>query len=313
MHVRHSLELPVDLIGLAKKYGTLRFIDIPCQIDGITANLKVPGTKPTILVNKTRPKKRQRFTLAHEIGHVVIPWHMGTIFDITDAGVPDGAIDYWDMEAEANAFATELLMPSSWMLGLLENFNNPAEINEKMAYEANVSAIAATLRLKTFLPPGYIFVVYTSDGKIAYSGRTEGTHASPPARGEDQRAKEQYGYAQDFYEFHSGQEHYLWIEFPSEVNITLDTKRKWRDVLDEILDDVTDSEEQKRTYKQQVNGVLGYANGVVRRGDYNERSLCSACIQRFNGKEHLKPITSHLKFEEFLSAKIRDLIDKAGR
>ncbi len=313
MRSRHSLTLPVDLSGLARKYGRLRFVDIPFEIDGITKNLKVSGLQPTILVNKNRPKTRQRFTLAHEIGHVIIPWHMGTIFDITDTNTRAGAIDYWDMEAEANAFATELLMPSDWVAKLQIDFDDPANITERIAHDAEVSLIAATLRLRAFLPPGYIFVVYGSDGNIAYSGRSDGTLASPPSRGEKGRVDEHYKYASAFYEFSFGSERYLWVELPAEVNLDATSNRDWRAVLNEILDDVPGGADEKTKYKQQLNGVFGYANGVVRRGNYNERSLCSACIQRLAGNERLRPITSHPKFPEFLASKVQDLIEKAKR
>jgi Zn-dependent peptidase ImmA (M78 family)/transcriptional regulator with XRE-family HTH domain len=53
-----------------------------------------PGLPPVFFVNQDIPADRQRLTLCHELGHLVLH----------DAPVPE-------MEAEANAFAGEFLMP----------------------------------------------------------------------------------------------------------------------------------------------------------------------------------------------------------
>ncbi|MGO4741559.1 ImmA/IrrE family metallo-endopeptidase [Bosea sp. 2KB_26] len=62
-------------------------------VDGVT--LTVPGTPPCIFLNRRQPADRQRFTLAHELGHIVM--HR----------VPSP-----EMEEEANTFAASLLMPA---------------------------------------------------------------------------------------------------------------------------------------------------------------------------------------------------------
>lgn len=62
-------------------------------IDGIT--LSIPGLPPCIFLNRNRPADRKRFTLAHELGHLVMH-----------------TIPSPDMENEANLFASCLLMPA---------------------------------------------------------------------------------------------------------------------------------------------------------------------------------------------------------
>ncbi len=311
MHEKLSLNIPVDVVKLAKQYGNLKYADIPFDIDGVAANLKKPGITPTIIVNKNRPKTRQRFTIAHEIGHVIIPWHMGTIFDITNVANPDGAIDYWEMEAEANAFATELLMPTSWIKTLIQNSHDIANLNECIAKKAEVSIIAATLRLRSVLPAGYIFIVYDATGNVSYSGRSDGTYATAPQRGLNKALVDKYEYAKEVYEFHSGREHYIWIKIPSEIELESTHQGDWREILEEIVTEISGTKEQKTKYKQQLNGVLGYANGVICKGDYNEKSLCSICIQRLAGNDELSALTNHSKFNDFLSSKVRDLVKKA--
>lgn len=296
---------------IANEYADLKYIPIPFEIDGVSANLKRPGIRPSIIVNNERPKKRQRFTLAHEIGHVLIPWHMGTIFDITD-GTSSSGIDYWDMEAEANAFATELLMPSTWIRDLLSSNENIAQLNEEIMNQAAVSAVAATLRLRSVLPPGYVFIVKNNDGVVTYSGRSEGTHASTASVGEYCDIENDYIHAQNIFWFETDWEECTWIKMPDAMPLPSMEYRPWRDVLEEILDNITDDIEKRNKLRNQLNGVLGYANGVVKQGEFCEETLFSACMQRLASKTHLKELTDQPIFSEFLISKIKDLISKTN-
>lgn len=63
------------------------------SVDGVTQ--RAPGLPPCVFINRNMPADRQRFTLAHEIGHIVM--HR----------VPTPG-----MEQEANDFASALLMPA---------------------------------------------------------------------------------------------------------------------------------------------------------------------------------------------------------
>lgn len=63
------------------------------SVDGLT--VRTPDMPPCIFLNRNQPADRQRFTLAHELGHLVMHRH------------PSPA-----MEDEANAFAAALLMPA---------------------------------------------------------------------------------------------------------------------------------------------------------------------------------------------------------
>ncbi|MEC8124176.1 MAG: XRE family transcriptional regulator [Pseudomonadota bacterium] len=64
------------------------------SVDGVT--MRSPDLPPCIFLNKSLPGCRQRFTLAHELGHIIM--HR----------IPTGE----DMETEANKFASSLLMPA---------------------------------------------------------------------------------------------------------------------------------------------------------------------------------------------------------
>ncbi|MBU8541765.1 ImmA/IrrE family metallo-endopeptidase [Falsiroseomonas tokyonensis] len=75
----------------------------------------------TILVNKAAGWRRRRFTIAHELGHFLLPWHTprnGEAFrcskkDMAVFRTQPGGDRYVEMEAQANRFAAGVLMPSA--------------------------------------------------------------------------------------------------------------------------------------------------------------------------------------------------------
>ncbi len=177
---KYGLNPPIDIFNLTKKYANIEILTIPFEVDGISTNLKVPGKKPLILLNEKQSINRKRFTLAHELGHILIPWYIGTIIDVTNGLYLD---KYYSLfESEANRFASELLMPSIWLKSLIEKYVSPDYISIEMAKIAEVSPIAATIRLIQFLEPGYIFSVTDYQGKVLFSGRSQGTIANKPER-----------------------------------------------------------------------------------------------------------------------------------
>jgi Zn-dependent peptidase ImmA (M78 family)/transcriptional regulator with XRE-family HTH domain len=68
--------------------------DMDCaKIDGVS--YRIPGLPPLIFLNKNQPADRLRFSLAHELGHLVMHRYPSP-----------------SMEQEANQFASALLMPA---------------------------------------------------------------------------------------------------------------------------------------------------------------------------------------------------------
>jgi Zn-dependent peptidase ImmA (M78 family) len=70
-------------------------------VDGVT--FSAPGLPPLIVLNQEQPADRMRFTLAHELGHLVM-----------HRGQPTK-----EMEDEANLFASAFLMPARDIRGAL--------------------------------------------------------------------------------------------------------------------------------------------------------------------------------------------------
>ncbi len=173
---KHALNVPFNLDALVKQYATVLYKYIPFDgVDGICLHLKTAGKIPTIIVNQNTPYTRQKFTLAHELGHIIIPWHYGSIIDETDEANHNSNIAYWEVEREANRFASELLMPFHWILTLYEKNRDPHFLHSQISLQCGVSDVAAGIRLDKFIfeieqslmPREWISHLYSSLGDVA--------------------------------------------------------------------------------------------------------------------------------------------------
>jgi len=115
-----------------------------------------PGGGGIIGVNSEHAKTRQRFTIAHELGHLLL--HNDEEFHIDEKRplarrdeVSSQAVDW--REIEANQFAAELLMPKNLVFesvtALVEEDDDVSieEAIEKLARAYQVSQLAMTHRL----------------------------------------------------------------------------------------------------------------------------------------------------------------------
>ena len=154
---RHNLSPPVDVRALAEHYADIQVDNIPVNCDAIAIHSPVGSARPLIILDATRGRNqgRQRFTLSHEIGHIVIPWHAGTVAcHVDEATVRVDEEHYW-IEAEANVFASELLMPTSWVDAVINSSTSLENLVTWVVNGANVSHAAARIKLLDRLPRGY--------------------------------------------------------------------------------------------------------------------------------------------------------------
>lgn len=305
---KYGLEPPINVEKLVSERAKLVFATIPVRgVDGVCLNLKSFGKEQTVIVNAENPKSRQRFTLAHELGHILIPWHTGSVVDHLDPEERGGIEDYWSMEQEANDFAAELLMPSNWLQDTFGETENLARLHRRVARECDVSLHSAAIRLVNILPKNIVYAV-ARDGVVEFAGRSEGTlaNAMPYDRPFNTDA---YDYAESHYTAtYAGREVHWW-KLPQRISIRDADDRDWRTILDEIVDDLGLAEEDERGFKSSVNGVVAYANSVAKRSaDYSVSTVMAACIQRFKDREDLKNFTRHPAFESFIVKKAEALV-----
>lgn len=142
---RATTEFPVRLGSLAEALGVKVFkATLPAGVSGEISRDKQGNY--IIRINRHEAPRRQRFTLAHEIGHLLL--HKDFIGD----GIVDDALYRSrlsnNLEFEANRMAADLLMPRSEVekLSKLEDEDDQAFIDRVSDYFA-VSPQAAQIRL----------------------------------------------------------------------------------------------------------------------------------------------------------------------
>lgn len=115
-----------------------------------------------VYIRKEHPKNRQRFTLAHEIGHIVS--YQAHSFSFDKLSCPDGYIERRTQlrkdpaEVEANEIAGNILMPEEFLESLISKLKNPNLRN--LAEEFGVSVAAMSVRLNKL---GYYSNEFSTD------------------------------------------------------------------------------------------------------------------------------------------------------
>ena len=142
---KHQSSTPIKIGEIAKDLGLI--VKSSTLRAGISGEIKKVNGQFTIRVNRHDPKVRQRFTVAHEIGHFLL--HQDQIGDgiVDDILYRSSLSDV--LEAQANRVAADLLMP--WALiekSLKVHRNLKSEVRlEKLAQELEVSSTALKIRL----------------------------------------------------------------------------------------------------------------------------------------------------------------------
>lgn len=305
---KYGLKPPIDVEKLVSERAKLVFAEIPVRgVDGICLNLKALGKEQTVIVNSENPSSRQRFTLAHELGHILIPWHTGSVVDSLDHEEVGGIEGYWSMEQEANAFAAELLMPLEWVREVLDKTEDLARVHRRVAKECDVSLHAAAIRLVNILPKNVVYAV-ARDGVVEFAGRSEGTLANAMAY-DSAFNPDAYDYAESHYTVAYANRDVHWWTLPQRISVADADHRDWRTILDEIVDDLAMADEDEQQFKKSVNGVIAYANGVAKRSeDYSVATVMAACIQRFKDREGFDDFVRHPAFEAFVAKKAAALV-----
>ncbi len=133
----------------------------------------------SILVNSSSSKQRRRFTTGHELLHFLSPFHHPTSPDGFQCSRRDmtehnlvAADRHRRQEAEANAFAIELLAPRPRIRPYLQDAPDLAHVLA-MAKELDISKEAAVRRYVE-CHPEQLAVVFGNYGKVVYFDSSRG-------------------------------------------------------------------------------------------------------------------------------------------
>lgn len=149
----YLLTTPVKIGAIIKYYGFKLFeADMPDNESGLIIvskdNIDKYNAKKIIIVNSNHSNRRNRFTVAHELGHFIM--HKNEeIFAHRETGENDCE------EINANSFASALLMPKKAVNNLVKSIKEEfwGEVPEyylisQVADTFNVSEAAAEVRLR---------------------------------------------------------------------------------------------------------------------------------------------------------------------
>lgn len=150
---------PINVNFIRESKGlSLQEIDFEDDISGVFMS---NGQSASIGINKHNSSRRQRFTIAHELGHYILGHRREQVFVDTPAKYytilfrdKDSSSGEFFQEREANAFAAALLMPRDMILHELHKiYDNQNHLDEefdligKLSQVFDVSKSAMTFRL----------------------------------------------------------------------------------------------------------------------------------------------------------------------
>jgi len=281
--IRHELEPPFNLEKLVSEYAVLEKRLIPFSADGISIDID-GKTKPRIIINSLNPNTRQRFTLAHELGHIIIPWHTGTILSHTKDIDPSAKLEYKQMEAEANRFAAELLLPSDWIIRKKSEIHYLPDFLEYLLNASGASIEAAFIKVFNTLNDKVVLAEIDLNGKCINYHKTKNVpyaHALKSVNVLMESPFVKYSHIDDFY---LSEKHYIAWSFEDGI-IEENDPREWREILSSILEDC-----DAKDLLASINAVLP---GVYQRNkEKPANEICSKVIMAYEGREKYKRVST---------------------
>lgn len=307
---KYDLVPPYDIMKLVKKKATIAFHTFPFKADGITVDIK--SDKPRIYINNAIgiPKTRQRFTIAHELGHIFLPWHKGTIAsDINEYSISTHMM-YRDMESEANRFASELLMPSNWIISILEQ-DIPFKVRlENILHDAGVSLEAALIKIDNTCTQRRTIAIFSDDVCIQeitgskakkfhfYENEYSNVKEKISSLNDVEEYEEFSIYGKSFITFT--------IKEPDLDDFDRVDHRPWREILKQIL-----NETGTQDYMPSINATVPTPVGNAKsKGITNVKEICALVKLNYSHKTHLNEAVSHYLFPVFIRKRVEELMAK---
>ena len=175
-----DLKPPVPVYAIAEALGIYDIQEKPLTTFEGALIANESKTEGAIIVNSKSPPKRRRYSVGHELGHYLNPWHAprgpeGFKCKTKDmvASTYSKGDRYQQMEVEANVFAAELLLPTSLVRPFL-NRKAGLDVDHIIALsdKFEVSKESAARRYVEFQDEPCA-VVFSRNGVIRYISKSE--------------------------------------------------------------------------------------------------------------------------------------------
>jgi Zn-dependent peptidase ImmA (M78 family) len=164
------MPVPVPLEDLAKLAGITKIEAFASE--GFEGALLTNATKSdgAIFYSSRGSRARQRFTIGHELGHFLLPWHRQSTFECTAEDISGRANNDW--EIQANQFSAELLIPATLVKTRLQKLKDP-EIAHMLALRDEFeTSVEMTARRMVEHSEYACAVVFSKDNVVRYTVRS---------------------------------------------------------------------------------------------------------------------------------------------
>ena len=306
---RRDLSPPVNIREVLKDYADLEFTLIPNGIDAVVLRRK--AQRPLVVVSTAAARTRERFTLAHELGHVLIPWQDGTVACHPSEGTALLNVDDQLVEREAHCFASEILLPVRWLMSQISDMpHDLAGAVVDLAKEANVSLQAAAIAVSAAAPFDLVMELEDLATHHAFP-RMYSDSCRFPRRASAMSARD----VQQLREMGAqvserNTEHYRLVAValhrPKSDPLAAAPKRTSKEILEEIIP--PSKVLIRGDLRSVVSGIIGAANGMHSSSDCTE--LTQTLRMKFISRPDLRSIVEHPLFDEFLQVRAFELASR---
>jgi IrrE N-terminal-like domain len=164
-----GIGIPIPLKRIA---GSVGIVDIVGQttssFEGALVTTAAKGTG-SIAYNSASQIERRRFTIAHEIGHFLIPWHDASVQCATaDMGLLKSQDTRKSKEAEANRFAAALLTPATLFTRDIRRLGSPETEHILILASKYKVSKEMTARRYTDLCDHVCAIIFSHQGAVRY-------------------------------------------------------------------------------------------------------------------------------------------------
>ena len=306
---RLKLSPPFEIEEVLRQFAQIDEDDIPFDADAVLI-ARGGGSRPNVVIRRNLPETRRNFTLAHELGHILIPWHAGPFVCKPEPNTPNDGLSeflHGELEKEANRFAAEFLIPTSFVQNLWDRIAAPIKMLE-VTDRANVSRLAASFKFLRCLPPDLVMVEVNANGEIVRSGRTDRSLLRAPEKGSFWNPAEYAKMGAKVGSVTSSLGAIYWVDarnaFLEKPELRQDSTG--REIADAIFSDLR-GRYNKDDLLRSVNGMIAFANGRIKQAQSGDlyTFLCLRFKER--PRSDLREFVEHPRFREFLAVRVREL------
>ncbi len=166
-----GLPVPVPIEELAQLAGITKIA--PIVGEGFEGALMANAEKSegAIFFSGGKPRSRQRFTIGHELGHFLLPWHRQSTFQCTTEDISSRAKGDW--EIQANRFSAELLMPTQLVKQRLKALRDPEIMHIRALADEYATSLEMTARRAIELSDYPCAIIFSKDNVVRYTVKSE--------------------------------------------------------------------------------------------------------------------------------------------